>query len=909
MGQIVGLKAKPKRCNLNKLSQLGILDAGEYILVSYDNSMTANGQGNFDRYIMGDGRTAATALELKYLDDSTRPYIVEEVNKAVADIQPIEITGDVTNAPDEEDLTSENQGGTDVLKFKDKAYNSALYSGLGRVYLRKNIVTLEGTGKNVLTQAMMNTANTIYHIQYDYDLNGQTITLPAGCVLEFNGGSVKNGTITGNDTLIQGRTDLSGVTLAGSFANRSFNLYDAGCTSNDASAASDNATRMLAFIRSLENIKLTLIVPDGDWYFDTPLVFSGDFSLQCEGRLVYKADANNVTNTALTIGSSAKTFTQKHVIRLSQSTSYQFPSTPPDNIGVKFINADKCEITILESTNFVYCVVFEGNNNSCCYNNVTLGMLGYGNLYCAVKLSHVGSGWVNENLFLGGMLHIESSSVYKNNNVGISIEGTSSHASNGNVFIKPCLEGAKVGVRFAYARYNVVENMRNELVSTIHEETNSIGNIVTTEQGGNLYNFIPVVGVEKADRANILRHVVYKERTGYVTYKIGSTTYASGVRLDMTTYAGSIVGDNIALYGTNIYAGKVVDTSKAKAFSVALLAQGRCVIKCYDANNNIITPSSLGDVIVNNTSVGVAADGKTIIAQGDQNFFMFVFTASVKKAFIGCLATKSEYIEVSAYTTNANSELGIPIAVGTFNDILPLTQANVEVGDVIINKIGQKLIWSGTKWVNEEGFTAARNKGTTAERPTNLSVDDVGFPYFDTDLVKGLLLSSRNVEVAQITAARNEGSNQNPSRESHANPLQNGVLYYAHYSIKQSWGGKVTFRKTDSVQSTDADEITIFPNYDNVVQGKWITAPDPTEYPYIYTSNAWASAELITFFVPQTYWIEQDGATAGVLRHGLTADRPAASDIYVGFEYFDETLGKPIYWNGTAYVDTTGTAV
>jgi hypothetical protein len=195
MGQIIGSAAKPKRCNLNKLSQLGILAAGEHVLVSYDNSMNAAGQGNFDRYIVGDGMTVATALELRYLDDSTRPYIVEEVNKAVADIQPIEITGDVTNAPDEEDLTSENQGGTDVLKFKDKAYNSALYSGLGRVYLRKNIVTLEGTGKNVLTQAMVNTSNTIYHIQYDYDLNEETITLPAGCVLEFDGGSVKNGTL------------------------------------------------------------------------------------------------------------------------------------------------------------------------------------------------------------------------------------------------------------------------------------------------------------------------------------------------------------------------------------------------------------------------------------------------------------------------------------------------------------------------------------------------------------------------------------------------------------------------------------------------------------------------------------------------------------------------------------------
>lgn len=64
MGQIVSSAAKPKRCNLNKLSQLGIPAAGEYILVSSDNSMNAAGQGNFDCYIEGNGRDAATSLPL-----------------------------------------------------------------------------------------------------------------------------------------------------------------------------------------------------------------------------------------------------------------------------------------------------------------------------------------------------------------------------------------------------------------------------------------------------------------------------------------------------------------------------------------------------------------------------------------------------------------------------------------------------------------------------------------------------------------------------------------------------------------------------------------------------------------------------------------------------------------------------
>ena len=65
MGQIVSLAAKPKRCNLNQLSQVPTPAAGEHILVSSDNSMNAAGQGNFDCYIVGDGTKAATALELK----------------------------------------------------------------------------------------------------------------------------------------------------------------------------------------------------------------------------------------------------------------------------------------------------------------------------------------------------------------------------------------------------------------------------------------------------------------------------------------------------------------------------------------------------------------------------------------------------------------------------------------------------------------------------------------------------------------------------------------------------------------------------------------------------------------------------------------------------------------------------
>lgn len=69
MGQIRGKKAKVSACNIRSLSSFGIPYAGMHILVSTDNSATEDGQGNFDAYVVGNGRDAATALELKFIND------------------------------------------------------------------------------------------------------------------------------------------------------------------------------------------------------------------------------------------------------------------------------------------------------------------------------------------------------------------------------------------------------------------------------------------------------------------------------------------------------------------------------------------------------------------------------------------------------------------------------------------------------------------------------------------------------------------------------------------------------------------------------------------------------------------------------------------------------------------------
>ena len=111
--------------------------------------------------------------------------------------------------PDEEDLTKSepDENGNSYLSLKDRKYEPNNHSGLGRIILRKNIIESEDpiygkVKKNIITQDMINKSNTIYEIRYDFDLNGEEIIIPEGCVLDFQGGNFLNGTINFNYTKV-----------------------------------------------------------------------------------------------------------------------------------------------------------------------------------------------------------------------------------------------------------------------------------------------------------------------------------------------------------------------------------------------------------------------------------------------------------------------------------------------------------------------------------------------------------------------------------------------------------------------------------------------------------------------------------------------------------------------------------
>lgn len=186
--------------------------------------------------------------------------------------------GNATPA-DEEDITAEDGN----LKLKDRAYDEASFSGKGYVILRKNLVLQEdGTYKNILTQDMINQANTIYEIRYDFDLNSQEINLAQwdkGASLNFTGGSIKNGSLRLNgNTQILGFPKFDSIIFSGqslqykpSIFGRKFNLLwfkrnNVGNSTIDFNDAWSNFLYSLGDWKQVNHNYIEIIVPSSSVY-------------------------------------------------------------------------------------------------------------------------------------------------------------------------------------------------------------------------------------------------------------------------------------------------------------------------------------------------------------------------------------------------------------------------------------------------------------------------------------------------------------------------------------------------------------------------------------------------------------------------------------------------------------------
>lgn len=448
--------------------------------------------------------------------------------------------GTINNLADDEDLVSVDKGeNLSVLKFADRAYNPGIYVGMGYKILRRNIID----GKNILTQEMVNQPHTIYMIQYDYDLNGATIRIPEGCVFDFQGGSLSNGFIAGNNTAIISvdRKIFSNIKFLNSLFSNAFKVEWFGAI------VSDNIDSSFAFNEALANV--SNVEANGEiYYLEYPIVINSDYkTLKCKGRLLCKYGINGIESNAKYLN-----------IQINQLIS----DYSPDNLygdtlgsGIKINNNFNSVISIDFITNFKYGIhlcprIIEGGERVSGIQYVKFNFSQITAYTCILMDVDVvtdtpGSLWITESQFNGGRL--------KGYN-GISFIGYEESVSeiNGHVFnsigfekiynpiaLKKCVNSKFLNLRMSediYGEYYL--NLENCSRLYFDIKSNSIGDKVRiinspfiTVNDDSIV--LPLTGV----RNSSFRYATLDDDCKYIINKINShTIFSDDIVVDNNTY-------------------------------------------------------------------------------------------------------------------------------------------------------------------------------------------------------------------------------------------------------------------------------------------------------------------------------------------------------------------------------------
>lgn len=363
----------------------------------------------------------------------------------------------INNNPDNEDIAADENN---KLQFADKSYNAAQFSGLGRKYLRKNIQE----GKNILTQDMINQENTIYIIQYDYDLNGVEITIPANCVLQFEGGSLNNGTILGDSTSLI--SNFKGNVIIKNILKNNYNIL------ND----SDFITNWVS-VNSIS--KSTNYIADGK---SANRVFDfKEISLNIEnndiGNRFKFSDYENITIKNLNIkgdtielnGKIINTDLEKKNIIIDKCKNVLIENCIIENARGDSLYISNCENLIIRN-----CYIYKSTlnlirtsivKNVSIYNNILIGVGDRGNTTD------------NDNIGGGISINVGDNATIKNNYIkdvcdsGIQVNGYIQASVENNTIINFGKDGVKIMQSPTFFQYGdcLYGNISNNYISSKFE--------------------------------------------------------------------------------------------------------------------------------------------------------------------------------------------------------------------------------------------------------------------------------------------------------------------------------------------------------------------------------------------------------------------------------------------------------
>lgn len=752
-----------------------------------------------DVMLNGGSTKTGAQLDAEKLDKTVLPLNTEGYNDESVTLpklseslkQYIESSGGgtITNFPDEEDLTVKDNN----LKFNNKSYVPNSQSGLGRNYVRKNI----SNSINVFNQDLINQSDTIYHIQYDYNLQGQTITLPANVVLNFEGGSFSNGSLVFNNTKII--TNRSGI----------FN-------SIQVSGIIQNNTILLSWWSNVEYGELLnnliasndYITIDKDIEITTPINIQKGCTIVSDLKNIISLTDNNSYIAGINITSGNVTINNIHLLLndLDVKGIYAHGSSEAyigniniNNVDVShFGSKSGIDFEYVENSQISKCKVFD----STAYN----GSVSLGAIY-AVYSSNI---------------RVESCDVYNVHPKGINFHRSQNCIAT-NCFVTDTTSIYAIGIYTQESDHVVYDNC-----------------IVTRAKGS---------GCKISSKSNnvIVKNCSFIDISG-------------GYAIAMQGSSNSIFENCYIETSTTILVDAHPDANGSDAYNNSISG---CTFKCTGTQPYLFDvrqgASKTGGGMYNNILVRI--ENNTIINDG----YSIIFNAGCSELYINNNIINNPINCVRSYLLDSFE----------FNNNI-VNYSSAKSGDIYI------ILLTGNQ---KNRNIIVRNNTINANQVTS----NIQAFYFSG--IEQTLEVSNN----KLFGSFKGGFNLSGDNVIVTDNEMQGITGFLPVIITNTTTVKATgnrIKNCDSAfNSIDITSVSgIFTNNKAENSGKFVAAFSKSLQSVVANNN-----DNINFINYPTI--------------GTTANRPTLSSTNKGFQYYDITINKPMWWNGSNWVDGTGTTV